>query len=98
MSSLAVGSRRMKGKLQCIPRLNPHDIRVKACTARKASLGCFATAGSAAIEGVITPRGIPLTLCEPIWKRHLRLNASKEVCRARAIQLLPSAANELQRI
>jgi hypothetical protein len=32
------------------------------------------------------------------WKKHLRLDASKEDCRARAIQLLPSAAGELQRI
>jgi hypothetical protein len=38
-------------------------------------------------------------LIEPAtWKRHLRLNSSKEDCRARAIQLLPGAADELQRV
>jgi crossover junction endodeoxyribonuclease RuvC len=52
-----------------------------------------------AIEGVIAAQSIPLTLVEPAtWKRHLRLNSSKEDCRARALQLLPSAAGELQRV
>jgi crossover junction endodeoxyribonuclease RuvC len=52
-----------------------------------------------AIEGVVAACRIPLTLVEPaVWKKHLHLNSSKEDCRARAIQLLPSAANELQRI
>ena len=52
-----------------------------------------------AIEGVVAAQLIPLTLVEPAtWKRHLRLNSSKEDCRARALQLLPSAAGELQRI
>jgi hypothetical protein len=52
-----------------------------------------------AIEGVVAARGIPLTMIEPaLWKRHLRLNSSKEDCRARAIQLLPSAAGKLERI
>jgi hypothetical protein len=52
-----------------------------------------------AIEGTIAAYRIPLTLIEPAtWKHHLRLNSSKEDCRARAIQLLPSAAGELQRV
>jgi crossover junction endodeoxyribonuclease RuvC len=52
-----------------------------------------------AIEGVVAACRIPLTMVEPAtWKRHLKLNSSKEDCRARAIQLLPSAANELQRV
>jgi crossover junction endodeoxyribonuclease RuvC len=52
-----------------------------------------------AIEGVVAAQLIPLTLVEPAtWKRHLRLNSSKEGCRARALQLLPSAAGELQRV
>ena len=51
------------------------------------------------LEGVIAACRIPLTLIEPAtWKRHLRLNSSKEDCRARAIQLLPAAAGELQRV
>jgi hypothetical protein len=38
-------------------------------------------------------------MVEPtVWKKHLRLNSSKEDCRARAIQLLPGAAGELQRV
>jgi hypothetical protein len=49
-----------------------------------------------AVEGVIAAQLIPLTLVEPAtWKR---LNSSKEDCRARALQLLPSAAGELQRV
>jgi hypothetical protein len=52
-----------------------------------------------AIEGVIAACRIPVTMVEPaVWKRHLRLNSSKEDCRARAIQLLPDATGELQRI
>jgi hypothetical protein len=52
-----------------------------------------------AIEGVVAAQLIPLTLIEPAtWKRHLRLNSSKEDCRARALQLLPGAASELQRV
>jgi crossover junction endodeoxyribonuclease RuvC len=52
-----------------------------------------------AVEGVVAAQLIPLTLIEPTtWKHHLRLNSSKEDCRARAIQLLPSAAAELQRV
>jgi crossover junction endodeoxyribonuclease RuvC len=52
-----------------------------------------------AVEGVVAAQLIPLTLVEPAtWKRHLRLNSSKEDCRARALQLLPSAAGELQRM
>jgi hypothetical protein len=52
-----------------------------------------------AVEGVVAACQIPMSLTEPtMWKRHLRLNSSKEDCRARAIQLLPSAAAELQRI
>jgi hypothetical protein len=52
-----------------------------------------------AIEGVVAAQLIPLTLVEPTtWKRHLRLNSNKEDCRARALQLLPNAAGELQRV
>lgn len=52
-----------------------------------------------AVEGAIAACKIPLTLVEPAsWKKHLRLNSSKEDCRARAIQLLPSAAYELQKV
>src|SRR6516165_4548354 len=52
-----------------------------------------------AIEGVVAARGVPMTLVEPAtWKRYLHLNSSKEDCRARALQLLPSAAPELQRV
>jgi crossover junction endodeoxyribonuclease RuvC len=52
-----------------------------------------------AVEGVVAAQLIPLTLIEPAtWKRHLRLNSSKEDCRARALQLLPNAAGELQRM
>jgi crossover junction endodeoxyribonuclease RuvC len=52
-----------------------------------------------AVEGVIAGQSIPLTLVEAsTWKKFLRLNSNKEDCRARAIQLLPSAANELQRV
>jgi hypothetical protein len=52
-----------------------------------------------AIEGVIAANGIPLTLIQPVtWKKHFKLDASKENARARAIQLLPSAAAELQKI
>jgi crossover junction endodeoxyribonuclease RuvC len=52
-----------------------------------------------AIEGVIAANGIPLTLVQPVvWKRYFKLSASKEDARARAIQLLPSAAAELQKI
>jgi hypothetical protein len=51
-----------------------------------------------AVEGVVAACRIPLTLIEPAtWKKHLRLNSSKEDMRARAIQLLPNAAGELQR-
>jgi crossover junction endodeoxyribonuclease RuvC len=51
-----------------------------------------------AVEGVVATCGIPVTLIDPAtWKRHLKLNSSKEDCRARAIQLLPSAASDLQR-
>ena len=52
-----------------------------------------------AVEGVVAAQLIPLSLVEPAtWKRHLRLNSNKEDCRARALQLLPSAASELQRV
>jgi crossover junction endodeoxyribonuclease RuvC len=52
-----------------------------------------------AVEGVVAAQLIPLTLVEPAtWKHHLRLNSSKEDCRARALQLLPNAAGKLQRI
>lgn len=52
-----------------------------------------------AIEGTIAACRIPLTMVEPAsWKKHLHLNSSKEDCRARAIQVLPNAAGELQRI
>ena len=52
-----------------------------------------------AIEGTVAACRIPMTLIEPAsWKHHLKLNSSKEDCRARAIQLLPSAAGELQRV
>jgi hypothetical protein len=52
-----------------------------------------------AVEGVVAAQLIPLSLIEPAtWKRHLRLNSNKEDCRARALQLLPSAASELQRL
>jgi hypothetical protein len=52
-----------------------------------------------AVEGIVAACRIPLTLIEAnTWKHHLRLNSSKEDCRARALQLLPSAAAELQRI
>jgi hypothetical protein len=52
-----------------------------------------------AVEGVVAASQIPVSMVEPVvWKRHLRLNSSKEDCRARAIQLLPSAAGELQRV
>ena len=51
-----------------------------------------------AVEGTVAACRIPMTLIKPAtWKKHLRLNSSKEDCRARAIQLLPSAASELQR-
>ena len=52
-----------------------------------------------AVEGVVAACRTPVTMVEPtLWKRHLRLNSSKEDCRARAIQLLPDAAGELQRV
>lgn len=52
-----------------------------------------------AVEGVVAACRLPVTMVEPAaWKRHLHLNSSKEDCRARAIQLLPSAAGELQRV
>ena len=52
-----------------------------------------------AVEGVVAACQMPLSLIEPAsWKRHLHLNSSKEDCRARAIQLMPSAAGELQHI
>jgi hypothetical protein len=52
-----------------------------------------------AIEGVIAANGIPLTLIQPrAWKGYFRLSASKEDARARAIQLLPAAAAQLQRV
>jgi hypothetical protein len=52
-----------------------------------------------AVEGVVAARRTPLTLIEPAtWKRHLKLNSNKKECRARAIQLLPSAAGDLQRV
>jgi crossover junction endodeoxyribonuclease RuvC len=52
-----------------------------------------------AIEGTVAACRIPMTLIEPAtWKRHLKLNSSKEDCRARAIQLLPDAAGKLQRV
>ena len=52
-----------------------------------------------AVEGVVAACRVPLSLIEPAtWKRHLKLNSSKEDCRARAMQLLPSAADELQRV
>jgi crossover junction endodeoxyribonuclease RuvC len=52
-----------------------------------------------AIEGTVAACRIPMTLIAPnAWKRHLRLSSSKEDCRARAIQLLPNAAGELQRV
>jgi crossover junction endodeoxyribonuclease RuvC len=52
-----------------------------------------------AVEGVVAACRIPVTMVEPTtWKRHLRLNSNKEDCRARAIQLLPDAASELQRV
>jgi crossover junction endodeoxyribonuclease RuvC len=52
-----------------------------------------------AAEGVVAASRIPLTLIAAnVWKKHLRLNSSKEDCRARALQLLPSAAGELQRV
>ena len=51
-----------------------------------------------AVEGTVAACRIPMALIEPAtWKRHLRLSSSKEDCRARAIQLVPSAASELQR-
>jgi hypothetical protein len=50
-----------------------------------------------AIEGSVAACQIPMTLIEPAtWKHHLKLNSNKEDCRARAIQLLPSAAGELR--
>jgi crossover junction endodeoxyribonuclease RuvC len=52
-----------------------------------------------AVEGVVAACQIPVTMVEPaVWKRHLRLNSSKEDCRARAIQLLPGVAGELRRV
>jgi hypothetical protein len=52
-----------------------------------------------AVEGVVAACRIPVTMVEPtVWKHHLHLNSSKEDCRARAIQLLPTAAGELQRV
>jgi crossover junction endodeoxyribonuclease RuvC len=52
-----------------------------------------------AVEGVVAACRTPATLIEPAtWKRHLKLNSSKEDCRARAIQLMPSAAGDLQRV
>jgi crossover junction endodeoxyribonuclease RuvC len=52
-----------------------------------------------AVEGIVAACRIPWTLIEPAtWKKHLRLNSSKEDCRARTIQLLPDAAGELQRV
>ena len=52
-----------------------------------------------AVEGVVAACRTPVTMIEPtVWKRHLKLNSSKEDCRARAIQLLPDAAGELQRV
>jgi crossover junction endodeoxyribonuclease RuvC len=51
-----------------------------------------------AIEGVIAARTIPFTLIDPrAWKRALHLDGNKENARARALQLFPSAASELQR-
>jgi hypothetical protein len=52
-----------------------------------------------AIESVIAANGIPLTLIQPrMWKGYFRLGASKEDARARAIQLLPAASAQLQRV
>jgi crossover junction endodeoxyribonuclease RuvC len=52
-----------------------------------------------AVEGVVAACRTPVTLVEPAtWKRHLKLSSSKEDCRARAIQLLPSVAGDLQRV
>jgi len=52
-----------------------------------------------AVEGVVAAARIPITMVEPnVWKKHLRLNGSKEDAKLRAIQLLPSAAAELQRV
>jgi crossover junction endodeoxyribonuclease RuvC len=51
-----------------------------------------------ALEGIIAARAIPIVLVEPTWKRHLHLDSDKENCRAKAIQLLPSAAGELARM
>jgi crossover junction endodeoxyribonuclease RuvC len=52
-----------------------------------------------AVEGVVAAQGIPMTLAEATtWKRAMRLNANKENCRARAVQLLPDASNQLQRV
>jgi hypothetical protein len=46
-----------------------------------------------AIEGTVAACRIPMTLIEPArWKHHLKLNSSKEDCRARAIQLPPSCS------
>jgi hypothetical protein len=52
-----------------------------------------------AVEGVVAACRTPGTMVVPtVWKHHLRLNSSKGDCRARAIQLLPDAAGELQRM
>jgi crossover junction endodeoxyribonuclease RuvC len=54
---------------------------------------------SGAVEGIIGAHGIPMTLVEATtWKKAMRLNASKEDSRARAIQLVPTAASELARV
>jgi hypothetical protein len=51
-----------------------------------------------ALEGTVAACRIPMTLVEPTtWKRCLKLSPNKEDCRARAIQLLPNAAGDLQR-
>jgi hypothetical protein len=52
-----------------------------------------------AVEGVVAACRIPVTMIEPAtWKRHFKLNSSKEDSRARAIQLLPSAVRDLQQV
>jgi crossover junction endodeoxyribonuclease RuvC len=48
-----------------------------------------------AILGVLAARSIPLTLVAPLrWKRAIGVTKSKDGCRARASQLLPTAAHQ----
>jgi crossover junction endodeoxyribonuclease RuvC len=52
-----------------------------------------------AVEGTVAALRIPLTMVAPVtWKKFFKLTSSKEHSRLRAVQLLPSAADELRRV